>query len=58
MDLGISVQILLAGIGFYPMSIAESATWLLTAIMLGVGYFIRPKKIEQNPDLVIRRKKT
>lgn len=58
MDLGISVQILPAGIGFYRMSIAESATWLLTAIMLGVGCFIRLKKTEQNPDLVIRRKKT
>ena len=47
-----------ASLGFYRMSIAETATWLLTAIMLGVGYFIRLKKIEQNPELVIRRKKT
>lgn len=60
MDLRIFVpfQIFPAGIGFYRMSIAETATWLLTAIMLGAGYFIRLKKLEQNPKLVIRRKKT
>lgn len=44
--------------GFYRMSLAEGATWLLTAAMLGIGYYLRLKKIEADPNIVMRRKKT